>query len=253
VIKTITLLLTGIMAILSSGANAAEQPLRVGTAANHPPLAYVAEGKVVGMEADLARLLETQLGRPLQFKIFTPAELLPALGRGEIDLVMSGLTITPEREQLADFTLPYLQVGQMAVIRTADVLKFRNPGSLLDGGFRVGFIKDSTGAAYVKAHMNKAVAVPSASAEAGLQALLDKTSDVFIGDASSSWIIATEPRYGDLMSLNHPLTEEFLAWAVAKKNQPLREQLNEILLRMKQQPVFEHILNRWIPMRPASD
>jgi ABC-type amino acid transport substrate-binding protein len=239
--------------LIAAAAAAEPTPLRVGIAADHPPLAYVAEGKIVGMEADFARLLETQLQRPLQLQVLPAADLLPALARGQLDMVMSGLVITPQREKLVDFTVPYLQVGQMAIIRTDDVMKFRNPASLSQGGFRVGFVAGSAGADYVAADMTAATAVPCASAKAGLQALLDRRIDVLIDDAATSWSIATEPRYGALMSLYRPLTEEFLAWAVGKNNPQLQEQLNDALLTVKPLPVFEHILNRWIPVRIAAD
>jgi ABC-type amino acid transport substrate-binding protein len=101
--------------------------------------------------------------------------------------------------------------------------------------------------------MADATAGPCNDSTACLQALLEKRIDVLIDNAATSWAIATEPRYSALMSLNRPLTEEFLAWAVNKNNPQLREQLNQVLFNMKQQQVFEHILNRWIPVRVSSE
>ncbi|HSB96493.1 MAG TPA: transporter substrate-binding domain-containing protein [Spongiibacteraceae bacterium] len=237
----------------STALAAADAPLRVGTAADTPPLAFQQDGKVIGMEADFAKLLQTQLGRPLQFQILPAAELLPALQRGDIDMVMSGLVITDARAQQVDFVQPYLQAGQMAIIRIDDVLRFRSPASLLQGGFRAGFVVNSPGAEYVKAQMSAATAVPCANAEECLQSLLSKRIDVFVDAASTSWLIATQPRYGALLSFYRPLTEEPLAWAVNKSNGQLRERLDAALQSMRQTPMFEHILNRWIPVRVAND
>jgi len=230
-----------------------DTPLRVGTAADTPPLAFQQNGKVIGIEADFAKLLQTQLRQPLQFQILPTAELLPALQRGDIDMVMSGLVVTDARAQQVDFVQPYLQAGQMAIIRTDDVLRFRSPASLLQGGFRAGFVVNSAGADYVKTEMSAAASVPCANAEECLQSLLSKRIDVFIDTASTSWLIATQPRYGALLSLYRPLTEEPLAWAVNKNNGQLRERLNAALQSMQQTPMFEHILNRWIPVRVAND
>lgn len=232
---------------------AADKPLRVGTAADSPPLAFLQDGKVIGMEADFAKLLQVELSQPLQFQVMSAADLLPALQRGEVDIVMSGLAITEARAQQVDFTLPYLQAGQMAIIRTDDVLRFRNPVSLLQGNFRVGFVANSPGAAYVKAQMNHSTPVACAGSEECLQGLLSKRIDVFIDAASTSWLIATQPRYGELLSLNRPLTEEPLAWAVSKSTPQLRERLNAALQSMQQTQLFEHILNRWIPVRITGD
>lgn len=250
--KSVVASLTGLLLCVAS-AVAENKPLRVGTAANQQPLAYLADGAVVGMEADFGRVLESQLGRKVVFQVLPEAELLPALERGEVDVAMSGLVITPAREQLTDFTLPYLRTGQMAIIRTDDVMRFQNPSRLFQPGLRTGFVLNSAGADYVKAQMNSAAPQSCNDAPECLQALLDHRIDVFIGEAAVSWSLATQPRYGALMSLYRPLTEEFFAWAVSKDNPQLRDQLNQTLRFMKQQPLFEHILNRWIPVRVAAD
>jgi polar amino acid transport system substrate-binding protein len=243
----------GILCSFATLVWAADKPLRVGSAADTPPLAFQKEGKVVGMEADFARLLETQLGRPLQFQIMPATDLLPALQRGDIDLVMSGLVVTEARAQQVDFTQPYLQAGQMAIIRTEDVMRFRSPVSLVQGGFRVGSVANSAGTDYVRTQMSAATAVPCNHSEECLQALLSKRIDVFIDGANTSWLIATQPHYSALLSLYRPLTEESFAWAVKKDNSPLRERLNSALQAMQQTQMFEHILNRWIPVRVSGD
>jgi ABC-type amino acid transport substrate-binding protein len=232
---------------------ASDKPLRVGTAADTPPLAFLQDGKVTGMEADFAKLLQTQLGQPLQFQVLPAADLLPALQRGDIDMAMSGLVITDAREQQVDFTQSYLQAGQMAIIRTEDVLRFRSPVSLLQSGFRVGYVANSAGAAYVRAQMSNATAVQCSNSADCLEGLLSKRVDVFIDAANTSWLIATQPHYSALLSLYRPLTEESLAWAVNKNNPQLRERLSAALQAMRQTQMFEHILNRWIPVRVAND
>jgi len=241
------------LTLCAAFARAEDKPLLVGTAANVQPLAYQADGRVVGMEADFARFLEAQLGRKIQWRVLPAAELLPALARGELDIAMSGLVITAERERQVDFTLPYLETGQMAIIRTDDAVRLHNPNKLFSAGLRTGFVRNSAAENYIKTQLDSAEPHACAIAEECLQALLDRRIDVFIGDAAISWSLATQTRYSALMSFYRPMTEEFLAWAVAKNNAPLREQLNQALRDMKRQALFEHILNRWIPVRIAAD
>ena len=243
-----------LFAVLAPWCAAAEPALRVGTAADTPPLAFQQDGKVIGMEADLARLLETQLGRSLQFRVLPAAELLPALQRGDVDIVMSGLAVTEARESEVDFVQPYyLQAGQMAIIRTDDVMRFRSPVSLLQGGFKVGFVGGSAGEQYVKAQMGTASPVSCAQADECLQGLMARRIDVFIDAASTSWLIATQPRYSALLSLYRPLTDEPLAWAVSKNNPQLRDRLDAALRSIQQTQIFGHIIDRWIPVRVAGD
>jgi polar amino acid transport system substrate-binding protein len=246
-------LLGAICLLIATLALAEPRPLRVATSPDNPPLIFQAEGKLVGMEVDLSRLLQAQLGQPLQLQVLPRAELLPALARGDVDLVMAGLVITPQLEQQADFTVPYLHSGEMAIIRTDDVLRFRSSVALTRDGFRVGFIPNSAAANYVKNNMAAATAISCVDANDCLQALLSKRIDVLIDSPATSWRIATEPRYAALMSLYQPLNEEYFAWAVPKNNPELRERLDTALHAMKQSQMFEHILNRWIPVRISSE
>lgn len=239
--------------LMATVASAELKPLRVATSPDNPPLIFQADGKLVGIEVDLSRLLQTQLGQPIQFQVLPRAELLPALARGDVDLVMAGLVITPQQEQLADFCVPYLQSGEMAVIRTDDVARYRNPIAFEKAGIRVGFVSASAAASYVKNNMAAATPLACADADECLQNLLSKRIDVLIDSPATSWRIATEPRYASLMSLYQPLNEEYFAWAVAKNNGELRERIDNALHNMKQLQMFEHILNRWIPVRINND
>ncbi len=241
--------------LISMSSNAlAESPLlRVAIAADNAPLAYVADGKAVGMEVDLARMLQVELGAQLQLQSMPAAEVAAALERGQADIAMAGLVITPELEKRVDFARPYLHSGEMAIIRTDDVMRFRGPASLLQDSLKVGFVAGSAGENYVKSTMSRAAGTSCLSADECLQALLARRIDVFIGSPALSWGLATNRQYGALMSLYRPLTEEHFAWAVAKGNDALRDRLDEALERMQQMQMFEHILNRWIPVRIGSD
>lgn len=242
-----------VLAVSSGAAIAEAAVLRVGTSADINPLIFQADGKIVGLEADLARLLERSLGQSLEFRVMPANELFPALSRGEIDMVMAGLTITPEREKAVDFTLPYLHTGLMAIIRTDDVMRFRSAVVFTQGGYRVGFVGNSPVAGYVKAEMSAATPSACANTEECLEALVAKRIDVFVDAPTTSWRIATEKQYASLLSFYRPLTDDYYAWAVSKSNPKLRERLDNAVREIKTMQMFEHVLNRWIPVRVSSD
>lgn len=235
--------------LFCTGSVSVAGPLLVGTSADFPPLTFLKNGAVVGMEADFARLLSAQLGRQLQFKVMPANDLISALEKGDVDVVMSGWKITPARQQRVEFADAYLKSGLMAVIRTDDVMRFHNPGALWRGGYRVAVIADGEAAAFSAANFGSVTTVSVANANAGLQALLENRADVFIDDAATGWNISTDPRYSALMSLGRLLTEERLAWAVSKSHPELRDQLNQALLTFRQTGVLEHIYDRWIPIK----
>lgn len=234
-------------------ASADTKVLRVAISADNPPLAYAADGKAVGVEADFARMLQVELGAQLQLRLLPSSEVVAALERGEVDMIMAGLVITPELEKRVEFSRHYLHSGEMAIIRTDDVMRFRGAAALLQEGVKVGVIPGSAGADYVKTTMGQAVVTSCVSDDECLQALLARRVDIFIGSPTVSWRLATESKYGALMSLYRPLNEEYFAWAVAKNNTQLRDRLDTALERMQRLQMFEHILNRWIPVRVGNN
>ena len=98
----------------------APKPLRVGVTATYPPLSFVEDGEEKGIEPDLAREVGQRLGRPVEIEVFKLEDLIPALNTERIDVIMAGMSITPERERQAHFTQPYLRVGQMTLLRKSD-------------------------------------------------------------------------------------------------------------------------------------
>ncbi|MDX1815067.1 MAG: transporter substrate-binding domain-containing protein, partial [Thermodesulfobacteriota bacterium] len=72
--------------------------LVVGTSGDQPPLnATTRDGKIIGLEADISSLMASAMGVKLTLSKMPFAQLLPALHEGKIDLILSGMTITPQR------------------------------------------------------------------------------------------------------------------------------------------------------------
>ena len=72
--------------------------LRVATSATQPPFnAVTRDGRLIGLEVDLARLLAEAMGVDLSLTSMPFPDLLPALQEGKVDMVLSGISITPER------------------------------------------------------------------------------------------------------------------------------------------------------------
>ena len=72
--------------------------LTVGTAAGMPPLNMTTpKGKIIGFEADLARYMADAMGVKISLKAIQFSKLLPALESGQIDMILSGMTMTSKR------------------------------------------------------------------------------------------------------------------------------------------------------------
>jgi polar amino acid transport system substrate-binding protein len=67
-----------------------------------------------GSDVETARLLAKDLGVELEIVQTTGANRIPFLQTGKADIVVSSLSVTPEREKVIDFSVPYAQI--LAVI-----------------------------------------------------------------------------------------------------------------------------------------
>ncbi|UCE88130.1 MAG: transporter substrate-binding domain-containing protein, partial [Pseudomonadota bacterium] len=160
--------------------------------------------------------------------------------------IMSGMSITHSRRMRVAFCDPYMQVGQMALIRKRDVARFAAPERLYYGGARVGFQSNTTGEKFVRENLSVATPQGFSSIDVGVDALRDGQIDYFIHDAPTVWRLSTDPANTWLLGLYRPLTEEYLAWAVRKNDHALRERLNQSLARWKQDGRLGAVFGQWI-------
>ncbi|MFZ5570245.1 MAG: substrate-binding periplasmic protein [Thermodesulfobacteriota bacterium] len=224
-------------------------PIRAGITPTYPPVIFLENGKVSGIEADLAEALSAELKTPVVFVEKPFPELISSLVRGEIDMIMSGMSVTAKREALVRFVRPYMHVGQMAIIRKEDRQRFAQPKeAIYVNGLRVGYQSGTTGMAFAVEKLLLAELVKFDSAEFGLTALRDGGIEVFIHDSPTAWRIPANAAYSDLMALTAPLTREPLAWAVRKDDKALADRLNAVLDAWKKNGRLDAIIGRWVPV-----
>ena len=94
-------------------------PLRVGAALPDPPFEFMTGSGPAGFDVVLMQRIAERLGRQWQLIRYQGADfndIFAGLDTGAYDCIASGTTITPEREQVADFCSPYVVSGQSLVV-----------------------------------------------------------------------------------------------------------------------------------------
>lgn len=236
-----------------AGSAFANQVLRIGVSPNYQPLAYKQDGQLTGIDIAAGETIAQQIGRQAEFVEMPFNQLIPALQAGKIDIIMSGMTITPERNQLVSFSNPYLSAGQMAIIRYADASRFGYKGTLFRPDARVAVVKGTTGDNFASNNLRDAVVSRCDSINEALAKLKSGSVDFVIHDAATSWSLATDTSRQEFMSLNNELTEENLGWAVNKGNNVLLQAVNQQLAIMQRNGMLRAIINKWIPVTVEVD
>ena len=223
---------------------------RIGISPDYMPLAYKDPPVgLVGVEVDFANQLGKNLGKTIVF-VETPfPELIQALLEERIDIIMSGMSITREREKLVSFTDSYATIGQMVLVRAKDRSSFPNVQSFSQLTSKIGFVQATTGEIAAKAFFPRATLAPQSTIDDGITALRKGEIEVFIHDAPTVWRIAGNPNEKELTGLYWPLTKEPLAWAVRKDDESLRFALNRELQQWKLSGSLKYTLSRWVTLR----
>ncbi|MGO2082542.1 ABC transporter substrate-binding protein/permease [Vagococcus sp.] len=122
-----------------------KKKLVVGVSADYAPLEFHAtvdgKDKVVGIDISIAQKIADDLNAKLVIQEFGFDALMGALKTGKVDMVISGMTPTPERLQEVDFSDSYMEVEQKVIVRKEDQDKLKTVEDF--NGVKVGAQKQS--------------------------------------------------------------------------------------------------------------
>lgn len=132
----------------ATNAPAAAKKLIMGTSADFPPYEFhkMVDGQdtIVGFDIEIAKEIAADLGQELEVKDLPFDSLLNELASGRIDMVISGLSPTPERAEAVGLSDIYYKAEQAVVVREADKDKFATMDSLKGAkiGIQTGSIQE---------------------------------------------------------------------------------------------------------------
>jgi polar amino acid transport system substrate-binding protein len=157
--------------------------LRVGLSGSQPPLNMTnRQGEVIGLEVDLVRALAHSMDVDARFIVTPFAELLPALERGDLDIVISGLTITPERNARVAFAGPYLISGKSLLTKSEVLSNVESTEALDDSARKYAALAGSTSEGFVKELLPNAQLRTTPDYDTAVQLVMDDEVDALIAD-----------------------------------------------------------------------
>ena len=91
--------------------------LTIATSPDFPPFESLGEnGEVFGIEIDILNLICAELGVELEINQMDFESVLPGIQAGKYDVGVSGISVTPDREENTLFTVPYCLAAQAIVV-----------------------------------------------------------------------------------------------------------------------------------------
>ncbi|MDR2519214.1 MAG: ABC transporter substrate-binding protein [Spirochaetaceae bacterium] len=122
--------------------------LSVGMAIEYPPMEYYdADGKTpMGFDVQLAKALADKLGLTVKYVDNAWEGIFAGVNKGDYDIIMSGVTITPERLQAHNFTKPYIGNAMTIVLLKGSGITIDKPEDI--AGRKVSYQAETTADIY---------------------------------------------------------------------------------------------------------
>ena len=219
--------------------------LTVGLSFDSKPFGFKdMDGQIKGMEADLAREIAKRIlgdEDKVIFKNVTSQDRIKAVKSGDVDIVISTMTITPQRKKLINFSEPYFEAGQVICVK-----KDSKIDSLYDLiNKKVIVILGTTGEKNIKRFAPNAVIRGYANNSDAIDAFKSGSADAITTDDSLLQAFVTENK--DYIFLPYKLTKEPYGIAFKKSRQAktFKTTLNEIVTKIKYDGTLGNIKEKW--------
>ncbi|MDX5627619.1 MULTISPECIES: glutamine ABC transporter substrate-binding protein GlnH [unclassified Brenneria] len=225
----------------------AQDKLLVGVDTAFVPFEFKQNDKYVGFDIDLWDAIAQKMGVDYDLRPMDFGGLIPGLQSRNIDVAMAGITITPARKQVVDFSDGYYDADLLITVKTSDdsIIKFKDLT-----GKKVGLKQGTAAANYMKANVKaNYVEFPNIDnayldLQAGnIQAVVHDTPNVlyYVKTAGNGKVKST----GETDSM---LPQQY-GFAL-QKNSKYTAEVNKALAELKQDGTYNKIYIKWFDKAP---
>ena len=215
--------------------------LIMSTNAAFPPYEMTTDsGEFEGIDIETAQAIAEKLGLELQIDDMDFDAALLAVQQGKADMVMAGVTVTDERQNVMDFTDSYATGIQSIIVKEdSDIASVDDLA-----GKKIGTQRGTTGYLYCSDDFGDENVVAYDNGLTAVQMLNNGQVDcVVIDNAPAKEFIAANP---GLKLLDTAYVEESYAIGIGKGNTELKDAINTALEELKADGTLQAIVDKYI-------
>lgn len=221
--------------------------LRVGMEPGYMPFEMTNQkGEIIGFDVDMAKGIAKAMGVKLELVNTAWDGIIPALLTKKYDMIMSGMTVTQERNLKVNFANPYIVIGQTILIRNGIADAVKSYKDLNNKKYTVGSKLGTTGEKATKRLIPNCTYTSFDTEAEGITDLVNGKIDAFVYDLPYMEIAYKQKSEGKLTYLNKPFTYEPLGWAIRRGNFDFLNWLNNYLAQVKSDGTYAKIYAKWI-------
>lgn len=207
----------------------------IGVFSDKAPFGYVDDsGTYQGYDIEFAERLGEDLGVQIEYVATDPANRVPFLESNKVDIILANFTVTDERAEKVDFSLPYMKV-QLGVV-SPDAAVITDVAELEDGKQLIVAKGTTAETFFSENYPNIELQKYDQYADA-YNALLDGRGDAFSTDNTEVLAWATE-NPGFTVGIDALGDEDTIAAAVAKGNETLLQFIDDEIVALADERFF---------------
>ncbi|MCF6158466.1 MAG: transporter substrate-binding domain-containing protein [wastewater metagenome] len=203
--------------------------------------------KMIGFEVDLVDAIAREMGVKVQYFQNAWDSILLALQRGDFDIAMNGIEITPQREHIVSFSRPYFAYAEQIVIRASEV-RINNLDDLR--GKKVGTLYNTVAKRLLEEMGDVTVNTYSGQVEPFKDLLSSRIDAVFVDLPIALYYAVSNPQ---LRLIGEPVGEGYYGIAVRSEDTALVYELNRILEKLIRSGELKEIYKRWGLWNPLQE
>jgi ABC-type amino acid transport substrate-binding protein len=220
--------------------------LIVGMSGEQPPFNFVVVDKTaIGFDVDVAEIVAKELGVKLQISIMPFDDLQNALKTGAIDAIISGFSVTKEREETLRFSLPYAVTGKSLVFKRKTGVKIRETTGFNDESVHIAALAGSTSYSFAETKLPDAKLTPIQHYEQALVMLRGDEVDALLADLTLCELALIRDTQNELAVLRSPLNVEDIAIAFNKNEVMLQDKSSTAIKALVESKELFKIQEKW--------
>jgi polar amino acid transport system substrate-binding protein len=230
--------------------------LTIGSDTAFPPFESMNGTTAEGFDVDLASAIAKEMGLTLNFTSQKFDTLIPQLNAGgTFDVIMSGMTITPEREKEILFSEPYIDSNQsIAVVKGKFPKLDGNDPAAIAAAFEgkiIGVQSGTTGEAWAKENIKGAKSItPFDDTLSAFSALNGGKVDCVVNDLPVSAYLVLSSYKDDELIAEIPTQEQY-GIGVAKADTELKTAIDAALAKVRASGEYDTIYQKWFGVAPT--
>lgn len=220
--------------------------LRVGMEPGYMPFELTnKKGEIIGFDVDMAKRMAKAMGVELELVSTAWDGIIPALLTKKFDIIMSGMTLTQERNLKISFADPYIVIGQSILIKKELANEVKSYKDLNNKKYKVASKLGTTGEQATKRMIPNCDYISFETEQEGVMDLVNGKIDAFVYDLPYNAIAFSEKGEGKLVLIDTPFTYEPIAWGVNRGNPDFINWLNNFLVQAKNDGTYDKIYEKW--------